>query len=210
MSVAERRTQERAQRKDEILQAARTVLNEVGWHRTTVDAVAERAQLSKGTIYLYFESKEAILAELVLQALVHLSQELATARDSCSLLQPEQQLRAMAQAYFFFAQNAPDDFRLLTAYDGGSFQQGASHERQEHLLAQSEFALDLVAQVIADGMALDLFLPGDARQTAGVLWAALNGALALVSHPVRRSMVAADTSGFYNRTLELFLRGICK
>ena len=45
------------------------VFAETGWHRATVDAVAERAQVGKGTIYLYFDSKEAILAELVLQAL---------------------------------------------------------------------------------------------------------------------------------------------
>ena len=49
---------------------------ETGWHRATVDAVAERAQVSKGTIYLYFGSKEAILAELVLQALDELADPL--------------------------------------------------------------------------------------------------------------------------------------
>ncbi len=210
LSIADRRAQERAQRRDDILQAARTVFNEVGWRRATVEAVAERAQVSKGTIYLYFESKEAVLAELALQALTGLATELAAARDSCSVLQPEQQLQTMAHAYLEFSQNAPDYFRLLTAYDRGEFEQGVSRERQQHLLEQSEHTLNLVSQVIADGMALGQFTPGDANQVAAVLWAALNGALALYSHPVRRLMMPSTIQDFYQHTLDLFLRAICK
>jgi AcrR family transcriptional regulator len=208
MAVANRRAQERARRKEEILQAARTVFAEQGWHRATVDAVAERAEVSKGTIYLYFESKEAILAELVLQALAQLTIELRQASDNCSVLQPEQKLQAMAEAYLAYAGTAPDYFRLLSAYDGGNFQQGVPEELQGELLAQSNCALDLVSQVVADGMALGVFTAGEPRKAAGVLWAALNGALALLAHPVRRSMVPATREDFYRATLDMCLRGM--
>jgi TetR/AcrR family transcriptional regulator len=208
MAVANRRAQERARRKEEILQAARTVFAAQGWHRATVDAVAERAEVSKGTIYLYFESKEAILAELVLQALAQLTIELRQASDNCSVLQPEQKLQAMAEAYLAYADTAPDYFRLLSAYDGGNFQQGIPEELQGELLAQSNCALDLVSQVVADGMALGVFTAGEPRKVAGVLWAALNGALALLAHPVRRSMVPATREDFYRATLEMCLQGM--
>ena len=91
-------------------------------------------------------------------------------------MQPEHRLQAMAEAYLAFAENAPDYFRLLTAYDSGNFQQGVSQEQQGELLARSKHTLDLVTQVIADGMALGVFTAGDPRQIAGVLWAAFNGA----------------------------------
>jgi AcrR family transcriptional regulator len=210
LSIADRRALEKARRREDILRAARAVFHEIGWHRATVDAVAERAEISKGTIYLYFGSKEAILAELVVQALGELGAQLQAARDNCPLLQPEQRLRAMAQAYLSFAQEAPDYFRLLTAYDSGSFQEGASGEQQEQLLAQSEQTLELVSQVIGDGMQLGVFLPGNPQQVAGVLWASLDGVLALLSHPVRRSILPSPPDELYYATLELFLRGICK
>ncbi len=208
MGIAGRRALERARRKEEILLAARAVFAEQGLHRATVDAVAERAEVSKGTIYLYFESKEAVLAELVLQALADLTNRLRQAGESAPLLLPEQRLCAMAEAYLAYAESAPDYFRLLTAYDGGSFEQGIPEALQQELLAQSDRALDLVSQVVSDGMALGVFAPGDARKMAGVLWAALNGALALLSHPVRRSMVQATTGDFYRATLEVCLRGM--
>ncbi len=208
MAPIDRRDQERARRKQEILQAARAVFAESGFERATVDAVAHRAEIGKGTIYLYFENKETILAELVLQALSELVLRLQTASDQCSLLHPDQRLHAMADAYLAFAQNAPDYFRLLNAYDHGSFQTGISAGLRQQIIAESNRTLELVAQAIADGMALGLFAPGDARQLAGVIWAALNGARALMAHPVRRELAAADAIDLYRATITLCLKGL--
>lgn len=208
MASVDRREQERARRKQDILQAARAVFAQDGFRRATVDQIAQRAEVAKGTIYLYFASKEAILAELVLCALSDLSARLEAASNGPSLLHPDEKLRAMAAAYLAFAQRAPDYFRLLTAFDSGDFERGLSPDRQEQIRAQSTHAMDLVAQAIADGMALGLFAPGDARQTAGVIWAALNGALALMAHPIRRALVATDAAGLYYATLDLCLNGL--
>ena len=131
MAPTDRREQDRARRKQDILQAAHAVFAQDGYYRATVDAVAERAEVGKGTIYLYFDNKEAILAELTLQALGELAGQLQTANDRCSPLHPDHRLAAMAAAYLDFAQNAPDYFRLLNAFDHGSFRDGISPELRE-------------------------------------------------------------------------------
>jgi len=204
----DRREQERARRRQAILDAARAVFAQEGFRRATVDAIAQRAEVAKGTVYLYFESKEAILAELVLRALTELAMQLQAAYDSCSLLHPDQKLKAMADAYLAFARNAPDYFWLLNAFSRGAFQDGISAERHDQIVAASEQTLALATQAINDGMALGLFTPGDARQAACVLWAALNGALALTSHPIRRQAMQTDTTTLYRATFELVLRGL--
>lgn len=208
MTPVDRREQERARRKQEILQAARAVFSENGFDHATVDAIARRAEVGKGTIYLYVENKEAILAELVLQALSELAHQLQAASDRCSLLHPDHRLRAMADAYLAFAQNVPDYFRLLNAYDHGRFQAAISPGLREQIITESNRTLNLVAQAIADGMALGIFVPGDAHQMAGVIWAALNGARALMAHPVRREVIAADAISLYHSTFALCLRGL--
>ena len=208
MATQERRQLDRARRTQEILLAARASFAQHGFHHATVDQVAQRAEVAKGTIYLYFENKEAILAELTLCALSDLVSRLTAASDGHSLLNPEAKLRAMAQAYQSLAQEAPDYFRLLTAFDSGDFERGLSPERREQLRAASNRALELVTQTISDGMALGAFAIGDARQAAGVIWAALNGALALMAHPVRRELIATDANLFYHATLENCLRGL--
>ena len=88
-----------------------------GYNRATVDAIARHADLGKGTLYLYFDTKEAILAELTLQALGELGEQLQATVDRCYPLHPDLRLRAMADAYLAFALHAPDYFRLLNAFD---------------------------------------------------------------------------------------------
>jgi AcrR family transcriptional regulator len=52
-------------RPDEILDAALEVFSEAGFSAAKVETVARRAGLSKGAVYLYFPSKEAMLTALV-------------------------------------------------------------------------------------------------------------------------------------------------
>lgn len=52
-------------RPDEILDAATTVFGEQGFARTRLEDVAKRAGVSKGTLYLYFDSKDALFREMV-------------------------------------------------------------------------------------------------------------------------------------------------
>ncbi len=52
------------ERRREILEAALSLFSEKGFHETTVEDVANAAGVAKGTIYLYFDSKEHILVAL--------------------------------------------------------------------------------------------------------------------------------------------------
>jgi AcrR family transcriptional regulator len=47
-------------RPEEILDAAFDVFGEQGFARTRLEDVAQRAGVSKGTLYLYFDSKETL------------------------------------------------------------------------------------------------------------------------------------------------------
>src|SRR3954451_22102316 len=55
------------QRRCSILQAARTVFARQGYAHTVVDDIASQAGIAKGTLYLYFPSKEAIYLAAVLE-----------------------------------------------------------------------------------------------------------------------------------------------
>src|SRR6478609_2317274 len=57
-------------RPDEVLDAALDLFIEKGFASTRVEDIAARAGLSKGAVYLYFPSKEAVLEGLVRRAIV--------------------------------------------------------------------------------------------------------------------------------------------
>ena len=60
MGVAERREREKEQRRQAILDAAEHLFFKKGVEDTTMDDVAEAAEFSKGTLYLYFKNREDI------------------------------------------------------------------------------------------------------------------------------------------------------
>jgi TetR/AcrR family fatty acid metabolism transcriptional regulator len=64
-SVLKRRVVKQAeQRRAEILEAALHLFSSKGFHDTTMEEVAREAGVAKGTIYLYFQSKEHLLLAL--------------------------------------------------------------------------------------------------------------------------------------------------
>ena len=66
-------------RPQEILEAALSVFAEKGFAAARMDDIAVRARVSKGTIYLYFESKEAVFRALVQQTLARRVSDFALA-----------------------------------------------------------------------------------------------------------------------------------
>lgn len=64
--------------RDAIFEAAAQILEAEGEARFTTNRLAERAGVSVGTIYQYFASKQAILAEMARRENVRVRQELAS------------------------------------------------------------------------------------------------------------------------------------
>src|SRR5438132_5055057 len=54
-----------ARTRQQIVEAARTLFEERGYHTILVDDIAKAADVARATLYQYFESKEHIFVELV-------------------------------------------------------------------------------------------------------------------------------------------------
>lgn len=73
-------TEYEQRQRERILQAAVQRFVEKGFHRTTIQDICDAAELSKGALYLYFKSKEDLLAAVVDQSIadsLRLAQEAA-------------------------------------------------------------------------------------------------------------------------------------
>lgn len=71
-------------RREELLTAAREVLAQNGYERTTVSSIATRANVAQGTFYLYFPSKEALPGALAEQMSAAMGDVALTASDAAS------------------------------------------------------------------------------------------------------------------------------
>lgn len=82
--MAKRAEFDRAARRSQILAAAIQVYADRGYHRTRVEDIADAAGVSKGTLYLYFESREHLFSAAFEDFMTRLSEGLAeiTASDA--------------------------------------------------------------------------------------------------------------------------------
>lgn len=64
MGIVERKEREKKLRKEQILEAARKLFQERGFLNVTMSDIAESAELSIGTLYIYFKNKDDIYAGL--------------------------------------------------------------------------------------------------------------------------------------------------
>ena len=210
MSTTQRRAREKEHRRRSILDAARAVFFEGGLQLATVDDVAARAEVSKGTVYLYFESKETILAHLLLEGLEQLVSDLEEAYAPDREIAPAERLRRLAVAYLNFFEGNPHYYRLIMAFDRGKFQEAVPAEVYEQILTRSMRGFHRVVQTVQQGIDQGIFDLAEPRPAAAALWASLNGVLVLLGHPLRREVVASDLESLYWTTFDMFLRGLQK
>jgi AcrR family transcriptional regulator len=208
MTTGARRKREKEERRQSILQAAREVFFENGFHQATVETVAERAEVSKGTVYLYFESKETILAHLLLEGLRELIGELEAAYAAEESLPADERLRRLGWAYFRFFQREPRYFHFLMAMDRGRFREVVAPEVYQRVLETSMEGLGWVVRAIEQGVGESMFGRCEARLAAATLWATLNGVLELMEHPLRREMLGLKSKALYEAALETIIQGL--
>ena len=203
-----RRERERQERYQTILDAARSVYFSKGITNTTIDDVAAAAEVSKGTVYRYFSSRQTILLTLLQEGLVMLVERLETAYSADEPLPASTRLRRLALAYFFFFQTHPHYYRLLMAFDRPGFIESIDPGLYEHVLIRSTRGLSYVVQAIEQGVAEGELVAEDPRQAAGVIWSMLHGVYVILGHPLRREMMASDLESLYNAALEMAIKGL--
>jgi len=98
-------------RRREILSAAAKAFAEKGYHPTTIEEISETVDLAKGTIYLYFPSKEALFLAVIedgVQRMVELIDEAANLRGRI-----QERLTTLLNAMLIFHWENQDFFRLF-------------------------------------------------------------------------------------------------
>ena len=180
MGIAERREREKEQRKNDIIDAAEHVFFTHGLENATMDDVAEYAELSKGTLYLYFKSKEDLYLAIHLRGNQILKQmfENAVSKYNNGL----EKVRAVGQAYFEFYKTYPDYFNAMIYYESRSinFEEVNSIAQQCVLLGRE--TLDVLVRALEIGIEDGSIRPSiEPQKTALSLWGQSTGIIQIIS-----------------------------
>ncbi|HDP80961.1 MAG TPA: TetR/AcrR family transcriptional regulator [Spirochaetes bacterium] len=174
MGIKERRIREKELRKEQILDAARTLVINEGLAATSVHRIAKLTELSVGTIYLYFSCKEEIFATLQEEGMDQLQRDIS--ENIKDLATSAEKLRAMALAYLNFSQDHKkyfDIFNYFISTPAVLFPRQLKTRIDRH----GSKILGIVEKSISDGIESGEFEAADTLNSALGYWATLHGLL---------------------------------
>ncbi len=174
MGIHERKEREKESRREAIIDAAEKVFFKKGFTTATMDEVAELAELSKGTLYLYYKSKEDLMLALHLRGEEIMYQMFVKATTTG---EPTLQLLSnLGEAYYEFFKTHRDYFRTFQFLNNPQFHKEASKEMLEVCHQHGMKIWDLVAGVVKQAIDEKLFEADiDPMQAAIILWSNGNG-----------------------------------
>lgn len=165
MGIKERRQREKRATRDGILQAAKTIAQAEGWGAVTVRKLADAIEYSPPTIYEYFDNKDAVLNEVVQDGFTELTRELRRASRQSTV--PEEQLLAIALAYYRFSRDQPELYRIMHGMGGVALDAEA--------VATNAQLAGAVSQGVLHNWAVENAVQLDELEAVELLWSTLHG-----------------------------------
>lgn len=154
------RTKPAEQRRADLLAAGEELFVDKGVAATSVEDITSRAGVSKGLFYLYFDSKDDLLAAMQAQVSVRLADSIRAATDLAG--EWPAKLDACVQAIYDSYRERHDLHEVLFHHGGHV---SASH-RSSHALV-----LGAISDLLVEGRAAGAFDVEDPEATAVLCWA---------------------------------------
>jgi len=189
------------ERRRQILTAAKTVFAEAGYHGASINAIIERAQIARGTFYLYFESKSAVFDSILDQALSDLRTKIRRiAVDDPAAPAPQVQLREQVVGTLeYIVSDRPLALLLLSA---GHTPDAEAAERLDQFFAEVR---DLLRRALETGMEIGLLRPCQPPLVAAAMLGMLRGVIEFV---VGGDAIKVDD--VVTEMLQVALRGVLR
>lgn len=126
MGIEERKEREKEHRREEIINAAEKVFFDKGLQAATMDEIAEKAELGKSTLYLYYKSKEDLYLAVLMRGSDILYQ---TFQKVVSSSEPTiKQVAGLGEAYYDFFKQYRNYFRMFYFFENPQMHRQVSEE----------------------------------------------------------------------------------
>ena len=174
MGIHERKEREKERRRQQIMVAAKRVFSGSGFSKSTMEDIAKEAELSPGTIYLYFKNKDELYASLSVRILQYLSIRLKHVIENTDL-QPEQYIDALKQAMLDVYDFDPLIVINLFQLQSSETLKSLTPELLDEIVDLSRISLESMASIFQMGIEKGVFIDRHPFALADTLWALFSG-----------------------------------
>ncbi len=206
MGIKERRQREKIERRESILHAAIQVYEQEGYHGITMEKIAEKAELGRATLYLYFKTKDEIFVHAIAsysdffrKRLENLYEHRAEGKADilkslwCTFIEFYEKDPALFNATLYFHQremlrNLPDNLRLMLDRSGSR-------------------NYEFLSKIMAYGIEQGIFRDCSVKTLAEVVWTSFLGIIHLENSKQAMSR-KSHLETTWHLALEMLSRGI--
>lgn len=150
MGITERKEREKELRRQAIIDAAEKVFFARGYDNSTMEDIAGMAELSKGTLYLYFQSKDELHFEIMDRGNGLMLEYMEKSVD------PEksglENLRRLGEAFVTFSNDCPDYFNAMILFNSRDVEQQKLNEEKLKKFLEGRSSISLLSDMIAVGI----------------------------------------------------------
>ncbi len=197
MGVMERRKREREVRRELAIDAALGIYEEEGFHAITMEKIAERAELSRAALYLYFKNKEEILVSAIVAHSDYFAKLLQEVYDDREALK-NQLLEKLWACFQKFYEKDPAAFTAWQYFHQSDVIGNLSTELRDILHEAGARVVELQHQIVEYAVAHGVFIDCDHRALSEVLWSSFLGIVY-----IERSKKVLSRKGHLDSTQEV-------
>ncbi len=174
MGIHERKIREKEERRRQIMEAAKLVFSAKGFNRATMEEIAGEAELSPGTLYLYFKNKEELHTSLSIDILKYLTRQMREYVDE-KKMSPEAKIYALRDAFIDVYEYDAMVLINLFHLQSGETLKNLSGEVLQEIKEASADALGAITSIVQEGIDQGVFVDKHPVALADIIWATYSG-----------------------------------
>ena len=174
MGIKERKERERERRRQQLIVAAKRVFTKNDFNRATMEDIAKEAEVSPGTIYLYFKNKDELFVSLSLRILQFLCIRVEHVRNeegADALAKLDRLIETMYDVHDFDPMNFIHIFHLKS----NDILKNLSPEMVSEINKLSKKSMNAIAGVFKDGIEKGVIVDRPPLVMAEILWSLFSG-----------------------------------
>lgn len=161
-------------RRRQIMDAAKKVFASKGFGGATMDNIAEKAELSAATLYLYFKNKDELFASLNLRMLKDLIGKMEFVRFQRNLT-PEKRIMALEKALYDVYLSDPLNVVNVLRFQSMGRLRNLSPELSSEIRDCTKQYIKAIADLFEEGVQEGVFLDCHPVAFAEIIWSLFTG-----------------------------------
>jgi len=208
LGIQERKEREKERRRQQIIIAAKRVFSEHGFNHSTMEDIAKEAELSPGTLYLYFKNKDELYASLSLRILQYLIIRIEHVNSSTKHI--DKKVEALIDAMFDVYDFDPLVIINMFHLQSSETLKNLSPELLSEIEDLSRKSLGLIGNIFKEGIDAGIYIDKHPIALADIFWSIFSGVILWESS----KKIINDDKDYIKGTLrvafEIFARGLKK